>query len=62
VLETAKNACKTGKKTEKQPYQKNDISVDGKSKNCGTAGKKNKVRRENKRETRSIFSRYKRSK
>jgi hypothetical protein len=30
------------KKGGKQPYQKNNISVHGKSKNCGTAGKGNK--------------------
>jgi hypothetical protein len=34
------------KRKKKQPYQKNDISVDGKSKNCGTAGKGNKAKGE----------------
>jgi hypothetical protein len=59
VLRQPKNACKAKKK---QPYQKNDISVDGKSKELRNSRKREQGRRGNKGVTRSIFSHYKRSK
>lgn len=42
MLRQPKNACKVAGKSEKAALPENDISVDGKSKNCGTAGKGNK--------------------
>lgn len=44
MLEQPKMPCKAEKKEAKSSLtrKKKDISVDGKSKNCGTAGKENK--------------------